>query len=792
MIKMLIKLQLTFSLLFSIALSENTFGPYTADNNTVILLNFDSDVSNAGNGGAATVVGEITHTDAGKHGNAAYFNNGSVAVNDSTIAPADTSYLMFADHANLDLEETWTIEFWAKSKARNDWSKNMHIFSKPDTAKGTVNPGGNGGDLTNYEIGFNGDNVDQHWRDKDATLKRAFATGGKAGAYDSTASAYPWVHVTWIHDYDSRFDAVFIHDVNGQLLDHSYSRFHAGTSWLEDRWYEYSPTSMGKAHNHDLPAYVGIKKSNMSGFDGWLDEFRVSTVVRGFENAPVLAEHGWPNGNPGYLGKKNPITGSGTHTVNIDVAQFSNSSTYSITGVELFYNSRTSLADSIGPGDASFTSVAMTNSSGITWTGSFPIGDRGTYHEYYFHVTDAAGNVHPVGYDAEGNMFDREEYQPGQAGHMHTVVVVDANSLVLDMDFETSEADGDPADNSVYGWKVDSYGDFAIGDEVPEAAFGLQESEASFQWLDGVPSYLEIRDGQALHGEEWTFSAYFNLGHDSEDLINHNLILMAAQNGGRYNQDGSAWWLDNYAIQVMEDGQGGARVWNYALLLGDLSASWCYLLSQQANQHYSVQPKEWWNMVSSFQYDGSTSSGKFYSMVINEAMEVKTFFEWDMDVAPTKFHGVWRLGTRGGATAHNWPVGYADNVKIWNYAITPDNDPNGIFHGKTPDAGDALAVGDDVTINPDVFELSQNYPNPFNPTTTFDLSLSRSQVVDFAIYNLMGQRVKTLVARNVPSGLHKISWDGKSMNGKEVASGLYIAKAIGDDFNFQKKITLLR
>ena len=51
----------------------------------------------------------------------------------------------------------------------------------------------------------------------------------------------------------------------------------------------------------------------------------------------------------------------------------------------------------------------------------------------------------------------------------------------------------------------------------------------------------------------------------------------------------------------------------------------------------------------------------------------------------------------------------------------------------------------------------------------------------------MGQRVKTLVARSIPSGVHKISWDGKSMNGKEVASGLYIAKAIGDDFNFQKE-----
>ena len=173
-------------------------------------------------------------------------------------------------------------------------------------------------------------------------------------------------------------------------------------------------------------------------------------------------------------------------------------------------------------------------------------------------------------------------------------------------------------------------------------------------------------------------------------------------------------------------------------------------------------------------------------------MEVKTFFEWDMQVAPTKFHGIWRLGTRGGAGAHNWPVGYADNVKVWNYAITPDNDPDGIFHGKTPDSGDALAVDSDNNLTPDVFELSQNYPNPFNPTTTFDLSMTKSQVVDFAIYNLMGQRVKTLVARSIPSGVHRISWDGKSMDGSEVASGLYIAKAIGDDFNFTKKITLLR
>ena len=52
-----------------------------------------------------------------------------------------------------------------------------------------------------------------------------------------------------------------------------------------------------------------VSKKHVWFSDGWLDEFRVSTVVRGFENVPVLAEHGWPNGNL-ILGEENPITGS--------------------------------------------------------------------------------------------------------------------------------------------------------------------------------------------------------------------------------------------------------------------------------------------------------------------------------------------------------------------------------------------------------------------------------------------------------------------------------------------------
>ena len=58
------------------------------------------------------------------------------------------------------------------------------------------------------------------------------------------------------------------------------------------------------------------------------------------------------------------------------------------------------------------------------------------------------------------------------------------------------------------------------------------------------------------------------------------MILMSTQSGGRYNQDGSAFWLDNYAIEVHDDGAGGSKVWNYSTLIGDLSWAWCYELAQ--------------------------------------------------------------------------------------------------------------------------------------------------------------------------------------------------------------------
>jgi len=75
---------------------------------------------------------------------------------------------------------------------------------------------------------------------------------------------------------------------------------------------------------------------------------------------------------------------------------------------------------------------------------------------------------------------------------------------------------------------------------------------------------------------------------------------------------------------------------------------------------------------------------------------------------------------------------------------------------------------------PGEFALSQNYPNPFNPVTTIEYQLPFDSKVKIEIYNILGQRVKTLIDRRDPAGKYKITWDGRNDYGSRIASGLYI------------------
>ena len=76
-------------------------------------------------------------------------------------------------------------------------------------------------------------------------------------------------------------------------------------------------------------------------------------------------------------------------------------------------------------------------------------------------------------------------------------------------------------------------------------------------------------------------------------------------------------------------------------------------------------------------------------------------------------------------------------------------------------------------LKPDEFSLSQNYPNPFNPTTNIKFALPKAGKVKLTIYNLMGQKVKTLVSETMDEGRYKVKWNSTNESGIKVSSGVY-------------------
>ncbi len=93
---------------------------------------------------------------------------------------------------------------------------------------------------------------------------------------------------------------------------------------------------------------------------------------------------------------------------------------------------------------------------------------------------------------------------------------------------------------------------------------------------------------------------------------------------------------------------------------------------------------------------------------------------------------------------------------------------------------------------PEAFALQQNYPNPFNSVTTIGYSVATRSQIKIAVYNLLGQQVRTLFDGQRPPGLFITNWDARDHTGHEVASGVYFYRITADDLVDCKKMIYLK
>ena len=138
-----------------------------------------------------------------------------------------------------------------------------------------------------------------------------------------------------------------------------------------------------------------------------------------------------------------------------------------------------------------------------------------------------------------------------------------------------------------------------------------------------------------------------------------------------------------------------------------------------------------------------------------------------------------------------YPKGPSDSLRaqyIEVFALNVNASPNVIQQAHNElFASSTTSVRSKLPVVPMSFILNQNFPNPFNPSTTIQYNLPIQSKVILTVFNILGQKVRTLVQEEQEAGRHEVKFDGL-----ELAGGVYFYKIVAGNFAETKKLLLLK
>lgn len=695
-------------------------GPYVVDTNTVVLLHFDGNLTNSAAAVGKTAAAATPHTTIGN--GITFVPNGGVAgmgqcvrINNGAIT--DSSFLTIPDTLAVGLQGDWTIEAWVQILTFGDNAGDYRWVPRV-----VMKPGQDEFWHPNYWM--------EMWGDS-----RTFQTGFYTAQDVFISGTSPinmfvpgeWVHLTFIRDTQRGVIVQMVHDANKKLKSFTSTGFDPVTNVPRKT---INPIHMGWAGGilNDI-----AHQSVDSWLDGYVDEIRISKVVRNFQGPPLITK---------TLVLANQPTTVASYNITSNIQPFTRGAT--IASAKLHYYT------------TKWDSVTMTGTV-PNFTGAIAGQAYGTLVKYYITAVDNGGFRSADPQNAESaspSYFSFYVYAP-------TV-------QTLHLTFEEG-AGNPPVDHSA------SHSPVIIPGMMPTYSTDAKEGTHSLSqaWTDWgattIPksdtTWVEV-NSPFLSAEEFCMDAWLK-----PDTLVHACRVINLPG------DSTDYFNNNYEFEIRTNSAGFGWVGRYSAPDGTL---------YQVQDTLKIVPHKWYHLI--WERKKVTVDTGIVALVVrneNDQLEYKGVLT---GVKPPLMGGSktppgahLRVG-RGNPNSTDWwfipPFqGKIDDLKIYNY----------------PAAGiTAIAPGTGGTSTPGRFALYQNFPNPFNPSTRIQFEIPKAVQTSVVVYDLLGKRVRTVVNEEMHAGAHVAVWDGRNDAGQTVATGVYIYKLTAGTMSKSQKMMLLK
>ena len=308
--------------------------------------------------------------------------------------------------------------------------------------------------------------------------------------------------------------------------------------------------------------------------------------------------------------------------------------------------------------------------------------------------------------------------------------------------------------------------------EMPGILFS-EAVEMAQQVLDSVGVSATILGGETLY-------EYSTLDLDLSELeLEHGIHLMPM---------GYSEWWSIYAyepasdsILVLEVEMDG--VWEvYTVGEDDMDESIDFSILKALPEDY-MDSNELMMMIAESDYDlenfmtDATLPEYAYMDFSMDLRIIHDYWSFPIDLAPELIPVTWNMTLHGSLMDSLDQTMMSDSLSVYIHST----------EGELLYASLDLTNSEQENTVPESVVLYQNYPNPFNPTTSISFELNKAQDVSLVVYNLLGQKVLTLVNDRLESGQHRIN-----INASNLASGIYMYRLITNSQSLTKKMTLIK